>query len=198
MTPEAATNYVTHCLRLNPMWEADAVLIARAEVHGIESMEDAGRQQTLEQARQRANVRSQVFALRDNAWTTPPEETLRELAELPIEDQPELEPVVRRLTVVAKARPRLAELATHRHYNEAFFEGFKQVLTGGPQQAALVREQGLAVLQDRRARKHFRRMVKLLRRELPELCALEADWLNSVRRGRFQLTLYGQSRGGEG
>lgn len=177
LAPEAAAAYAARCLRMNPMWEADEVLHARAEAHGVESAGAASAQRVREASEQSAQLRQRLYEIRDEVWKATPDKLNNSLAGLPLEGQPELQELAARLHVIVKTRSQLPALTQSKRFDGDFFDCFKQVLSGGPRESAAMRERVAASFQDKALRKRGARMIQLLRKETPELYALESEWL---------------------
>lgn len=180
LSPEAASAYVAHCLRLNPMWEAEAVLAARADAHGISADERSPHHRAAEEARRKTELRDRVYRLRDGVWTQPLDRLRRDLADLSLDGEPELQALAAKLRTIANNRAQLPALTQDKRFDGDFFDCFKQVLAGGPRESAAMREQVVSSFQDKVLRRRGMRMLKLMRREVPELCELEKDWLRSL------------------
>jgi hypothetical protein len=181
---EAAVAHVARCLRLNPMWQADEVLASRAALHGVDVAKHNPYQAAIDESARKVALRNKVYKLRYQIWKEPADQLAKKLDRLRLEGEPELAKLAERLRVIVDARMNLPQLTQHRDFDVDFFECFKQVLTGSARQNAEMRERVAASFQDRKLRKRGQRTIKLLRRESPELAALEADWLTRLSRQR--------------
>lgn len=181
---EAAVAHVVRCLRLNPMWQADEVLASRAALHGVDVTKQNPYQAAIDASARKSALRNKVYKLRYQIWNEPTDQLARKLGNLRLEGEPELTKIAERLRVIVDARMKLPQLTQHRDFDGDFFECFKQVLTGSVRQNAEMRERVTASFQDRMLRKRGQRTIKLLRREAPELAALESDWLTRLSRQR--------------
>ncbi len=182
LSPEAASAYVAHCLRLNPMWETDQILATRAEAHGATEEFQSPYQRAAEEAERKTALRDRVYKLRDNVWKSPLDKLRNELADLSLEGESDLQAIAGRLRVIANARTQLPALTQDKRFDGDFFDCFKQVLSGGPRESAAMRERVAASFQDKALGRRGIRMIKLLQREVPELYELESDWLRSLRK----------------
>lgn len=187
---DAAVSHVVRCLRLNPMWQADEALASRAELHGVDVARHNPYQAALDESARKSALRNKVYNLRDEIWKAPLDELRKKLGRLRLEGEPELAKIADRLRVIIDARVKLPQLTQHRDFDGDFFECFKQVLTGSVRQSAEMREGVAASFQDRRLKKRGLRMIKLLRREAPELAAIEADWFQWLARQRGVSSLH--------
>lgn len=177
----AAVSHVARCLRLNPMWQADEVLASRAALHGVDVAKQNLYQAAIDESARKSALRNKVYRLRDMVWEAPLEELHKHLGRLQLEGEPELAKLVNRLQAIVDARAKLPQLTQRRDFDCDFFECFKQVLTGSVRQSAEMRERVAASFQDRKLRKRGQRMIKLLRREVPELATLEEAWLRLLK-----------------
>jgi hypothetical protein len=80
-------------------------------------------------------------------------------------------------------------LAEKRGFDGDFFSSLKQVLTKSPREVAVLKEQVLSAFRNRAHRKRGRQMVKLVKRELPAIYGLEADWFDALYRQKAKSTL---------
>ena len=171
------------------MWQADEVLASRAELHGVDVAKQNPYQAAIDESARKSALRNKVYQLRDMVWKAPLEELRRRLGRLQIETEPGLAQLASRLSIIVEARAKLPQLTQRRDFDGDFFECFKQVLTGSSQQSAEMRERITASFQDRKLMKRGLRMIKLLRREVPELASIEADLFGRLsrqsRRGRL-------------
>lgn len=166
------------------MWQADEVLASRAALHGVDVAKHNSYQTAIDESARKSALRNKVYRLRDMVWEAPLEELRKHLGRLRLDGEPELAKLVSRLKAIVEARAELPQLTQHRDFDADFFECFKQVLTGSVRHSAEMRERVAASFQDRKLRKRGQRMIKLLRREVPELAALEVDWLTRLSRQR--------------
>lgn len=190
---EAAVAHVARCLRLNPMWQADEVLASRAALHGVDVAKQNPYQAAIDESARKSAVRNKVYKLRYQIWKEPADQLAKKLDRLRLEGEPELAKLSDRLLVIVEARAKLPQLTAHRDFDGDFFECFKQVLTGSVRQSAEMRERVAASFQDGKLRKRGQRMIKLLRREAPELAAIETDWLKRLSRHRGMSAVHSYS-----
>jgi hypothetical protein len=169
------------------MWQADQVLASRAELHGVDAATTNPQQAALDERARKSALRTKVYNLRDKVWTASRDELRERLGRLSLEGEPELAKLADRLRVIVESRARLPLLTEHRNFDGDFFECFKEVLTGSVRQSAEMRERVAASFQDRRLKKRGLRMIKLLRREVPELAVLERPWLEQLQRRKGTL-----------
>lgn len=178
---EAAVAHVARCLRLNPMWQADEVLASRAALHGLDVAKQNPYQTAIDESARKVALRNKVYKLRYQIWNEPADQLAKKLDRLRLEGEPELAKLADRLRVIVDARINLPQLTQHRDFDVDFFECFKQVLTGSVRQSAEMRERVAASFQDRKLKNRGLRVIKLLRREVPELTTLEEAWLRLLK-----------------
>lgn len=183
-TDKAALEHAARCLRLNPMWQAGEVLESRAGLLGLVDRRAEEQARATRQAEKKNALREQLLKVRAAIWTAPLPQLQKKLDSLPVGSDPDLKPVADRLRVLVATRARLPQLTQDPDFNGDFFECFKQILTGSPRASAAVRERVLTSFDDRRLAQRGRRMIELLRRETPEVCALEDAWLTRLQKKR--------------
>jgi len=177
----AATAYLKRALGMNPQFEGDAIIALRSRTLGLKRPTAAASVDTRREQRRNKALRV-LETLREKCWTSSPEHLLKSLTKLDLDDLPDLQQAARRLETVARNRAKLPQLANHKHFDGDFFSCLKQVLAASPRETAVLREQVLASFRAGKLRKRGRRMIGLLKKELPELYALEVDWFESLMR----------------
>lgn len=178
------------------MWQSDEVLQSRTQLLGLvdERARDNARAQRRAEALQAA--REELQAIRATIWCDPLPGLQERLGRVRLGDDPDLRRLAERLQVLIDTRARLPELTQHPDFNGDFFVCFKTILTGTPRESAAMRERVGTSFDDRRLAKKGRRMVKLLRRELPELCEIEGAWLTKLEKKRNHFITLSSSEGG--
>jgi hypothetical protein len=88
------------------------------------------------------------------------------------------------LRLVAAHRADFPALVKHRHFEGNFFSVFKEVLVSSPKEVAIAKERMLAGFSNSRNRKRGKKMIALVKQELPAIYELEASWLASLGRQR--------------
>src|SRR5690606_7294840 len=101
-----------------------------------------------------------------------------------------------RLRTIIECRQSLPPLTSHRDFSGDFFACLKQVLTSPTRDVAVLREQVIASFQKRANRRQGKAMIRLVKAKLPQLYALEAQWLETLL--RFQPRSSGASSGNGG
>jgi len=130
----------------------------------------------------RPKLREKLEKIRSACFTAPVDKSLASLDKLDLASFPDLAALAGRLRVILKSRSALPQLSGHPKFDGDFFSCLKKVLVSPPRDVSVLREQVLASFRHRKNRKRGQAMVKLLKAELPELYALESDWLESLLR----------------
>ncbi|MEM8943771.1 MAG: hypothetical protein AAGD11_01205 [Planctomycetota bacterium] len=177
---QRAIAYLKRSLQLNPLYDSEKIIRYRAKALGLakEKRNVAVRSSTSK----REKIIQQIDAVRAACWTEPVEPLIARLDKLPLDDQPDLKRTAERLRVILAQRCRLPELAAHKHFDEKFLSCFKKILTLPPRELAVPREQVVASFRNRKLRGRGLKMIKLLEKEVPALCQLEQEWLESLKR----------------
>ena len=175
--------YVERALRQNPLQESAAIIRRRNRLLGLEKAvapAAGGRQNSVDPGVQRQTLLKQIETIRAGFWTMQLG-TLREsLARLDAKEFPDVDAVVRRLTLVAKHRDQIPRILGQKDFDPDFFKIFKDVLIAAPRDLAIVKERALVAFGERKLRKRGTRMIKLIERELPYFHQLESQWLKSL------------------
>jgi hypothetical protein len=179
--------YVERALRQNPLQESAAIIRRRNRLLGLETAVTpaaARGQGSVDPGVQRQTLLKQIETIRAGFWTMKLD-TLREsLARLDAKEFPDVDAVVRRLSLVAKHRDQIPRILGQKDFDPDFFHVFKEVLIAAPRDSAIVKEKALVAFGDRTLRKRGMRMIKLIERELPYFHQLESQWLKSLQAQR--------------
>ncbi|MEM6329182.1 MAG: hypothetical protein AAF790_02920 [Planctomycetota bacterium] len=194
---EAASTYLSRVLQMNPLYQADGVIAARARLLGVvadpSEKPTAGRQ-TKDRSRQRRKALERLEAIRDVCWTAPPETLAAKLETLDTEGLPDIKAAANRLAVIGSGREKLLAARGDKHFDEDFFSCMQKVLAASPRETAVLREQVLASFRSGKLNRRGRKMIKLTKRVAPELYRLESDWFDALLRQKRVLTVSGQAR----
>jgi hypothetical protein len=186
---ERAVQYIEQTLRLNPLNDGATIIRRRSRMLGLEAAPPksgvvpsavAVRDLTAE----RQNLLAKVEEIRGRFWTTPLPTLKASLAALSAGDFPDIQSVVKRLSVVASHRDQIPRLTSDKAFDGDFFKVFKEVLVAAPRDSAIVKERTLAAFGDRKLRKRGTRMIGLIEREMPYLYELESQWMTSLVKQR--------------
>ncbi|WP_425398932.1 hypothetical protein [Aeoliella sp.] len=174
-------DYLTKQLARNPINESGDIVRSRAKAFRLEAKQKT-KSANAPSAGERQKVRDQLEQIRQACFTGPVDQLLGRIRQLPVQEFPELAALARRLTVVLQSRGKLPALASDRRFDGDFFSVLKKILVSPSRDVAVLREQVLASFRHRHNRRHGQAMIRLLKTELPELYALESDWLDSLLR----------------
>lgn len=187
--PNKTGRYLSKILKINPVYDAEGIIQLRSHALGLQKLSKRSETAATDSAPSPAdqeNLRNiaagKLENIRGRCWQAAPETLLKELGSLPIEQFPDLQLARDRLVAVAQHRSQLPALTSHKHFDGEFFSVLKQVLAGSPRETNVLREQVLASFRSGKLRKRGRRMIKLLKKQMPELYSIEADWLDSLLR----------------
>ncbi len=172
--------YLKRSLQLNPLYESDQIIRHRSKALGLTQAKNLLTSSSL--AARRGRLLKKIDAIRADCWTEPVEPLLAKLEALKLDDQPDLLRTAERLEIILTNRQHLPPLAQHEDFDEKFLTCFKQILTLPPRELAIPREKVVASFRNRKLRKRGMKMIELLEQEVPELCLLEQDWLDSLKR----------------
>ena len=184
----AATAYLKRTLQMNPQFEGDAIIALRSQALGLKQPRSASERVDSGREQRRTEALRQLEQLRQECWTAPPDQLLSRLRKLNADDLPDVRQAAQRLEIVARNRPKLPQLASHKDFDGDFFSCLKQVLAASPRETNVLREQVLSSFRAGKLRKRGRRMIGLVKKELPELYSLEADWFESLLRQKGTVT----------
>jgi hypothetical protein len=199
---ERAVQYLEQTLRLNPLNDGAMIIRRRSRLLGLEAAPKvavaaggsspnaaaaagAGSARTgpvLDTAAARQKQLARIEDIRGRFWTTPLPMLKASLEKMSGDDFPDIQSVVKRLSVVAAHRDQIPRLTTDKGFDGDFFKVFKEVLVAAPRDCAIVKERTLAAFGDAKLRKRGTKMIGLIERELPYLYELESQWMKSLTR----------------
>lgn len=184
---QRAIDYMVQLLQMNPVHEGAAIIAVRSEALGLTKKAVPQPAPTVDdQKEDRRKLLDQLEALRKQFWTMPLDALNQQLGALNGQGFADLEAAVKRLRIVAAHRARFPALAQHADFSGEIFSSLKEILTRSPRDTAVLREQVLSKFRNRSHRKSGRKMIALLKRELPAIYALEADWFDTLDRQKVQ------------
>jgi len=168
---------------LNPLYESEKIIRYRNKAFSNQNRTPAIKPvKTTSDAKQRSQTLEEINAIRAACWTEPVAPLLTKLKQLDVRDHPDMQRTCNRLSVILRNRSRMPELATRKHFDEQFLACFKKILTLPTRELAILREQAVASFRKRSLRGRGMKMIRLLEDEVPELCQLEREWLDSLKR----------------
>lgn len=177
--------YLTRMLQKNPAEESGSIIRARSRALGLAKKTKEQTTSVIdpsERQRQREFLLERVAKIRQNIWNTKPEPLNQEFAKLNAENFPDIQATVNRLKTILNHRNQLPALSQHPDFDGDFFSVFKQVLSSPPREIAVLKEQVLVSFGKGKMRRRGKKMIKLMKQELPEVYSLEATWLDSLAR----------------
>lgn len=187
-------DYLTKQLARNPIHQSGDIVAARAKAFRLQPKQ-APAAATAPPAGERQKIRHELERIRKQVFTGSIDSLLAEIERLPVAEFPDLAALARRLTVILQSRAKLPGVTGDPRFDGDFFSCLKQVLVSPPRDVAVLREQVLANFHVGRNRKRGKAMIGLLKEQLPELYALEADWLDSLMRYKAGRYIWGSRRG---
>lgn len=187
ITGQAAIDHLVRLLQMNPIHQGTEIIDARREALGLAKEVDATRSPPAEEVRAlRRKALDQLKALRSRFWAMPLDELNKQLNALDNQGFVDLEASIARVRVVAAYRDQFPTLSEKPGFDGDFFSVLKDVLIRSPRDTAVIREQILSSFRNRSRRKRGRRMVALLKTEMPAIYELEADWFETLYRQKAQ------------
>ncbi|QDU86969.1 hypothetical protein Pla175_03230 [Pirellulimonas nuda] len=189
---ERTRRYLIRQLQRNPWEAADQIVASRAKALGQQPKVE--QQSSVDPAEQRRAAREGLDAVRAACFTGDAAQLSARLDALPLADLPDLRAAADRLRVILASRKDLPALSQQPGFDGDFFECFKQVLVKPARETTVMRERVLASTRQRKLRRRLNGMIALMEREMPQLCALERDWLTTLTASRPVLAAFGSSR----
>ncbi|TWT30176.1 hypothetical protein KOR34_47340 [Posidoniimonas corsicana] len=176
--------YLKRQLARNPWEESERIVAERARALRLRPR--AAASAGVDTGEERQRLRSELDALRTTAFTAPLPELSERLARLKLDDYPDLRSAAERLRTILASRSVLPQLTGHRDFNPDFLACFKEVLVSPARDTAVLRERVLNSFGNRKLRKSGVRMIRLLEKQAPALCALERPWLDALTKQKHR------------
>lgn len=185
--PEREQEYLSRLLQMNPLGQTGEILARRQHFLNPESsarpfLDD----QDLHFVDRKQQVRRQLASIRNNFWQLDARVLLKQLAELDVDEFPDLGFAVSRLQQVAKLKSSFQVLQHHHACFGEFYNQFTRLVIAAPDEAEQLRTLNqeeadfeLADL-DLHTTRDYRRIAEVIQKEFPELYELEKYWLNLV------------------
>lgn len=189
--------YLTRQLARNPIHESGDIVAERAKTFKLnaDSKEPKPTAAPAATADLRKRVREKLEKIRIACFGVEVEKALVSLDRLQLQDFPDLAVLAGRLRVILNSRKALPRLKVDKRFDSDFFSCYKKILSSSPREVTVLREQVLASFRHRKNRKRGQAMIRLLKTELPELYALEQEWLDSLLKAQKYQTGEGSSGG---
>ena len=173
--------YLVRVLSLNPIYEADEILAARDRYLGRSRTDP--RRESWELREQREAVQSQLDSAREQFWTANDDELQAALAGLDADEFSDLKLATDRLNAVSQVRAEFVVLPEHKKCDHELLVKLQEVVVAAPREASRLKQAYLLrAVADASLHGRSRRMIRLLRSKYPDVFALEAEWLESIRR----------------
>ena len=173
--------YLSRALQLNPAEQADELVELRNSFLVIQPA--VKKTQAVDSLMERrGKVAGKLAAIRKTFWKEDLDTLRKKLARLQVAEFPDLKQGARRLRIAADERHLFGQLVEKKGFNAHFFKAFRAILVSAPRESANVRDEVYALIRGPKRLATFKKMVKLIRRELPNCYALEEDWLVSIER----------------
>lgn len=179
--------YLTRQLSRNPISESADIVTLRAKALRLAKTKQHANEPSIP-AEQRQQLRDQLDTIRQQCFSAPVEQLQGQLNQMELANYPDLAALAKRLKVILDSRTKLPALSSDKRFDGDFFSCLKTVLVSPSRDVTILREQVLASFRHRRNRKRGQAMIRMLREELPELYALEADWLSSLAKCKVDLS----------
>ncbi|MCA9059931.1 MAG: hypothetical protein KDA85_15595 [Planctomycetaceae bacterium] len=176
---ERTVRYLKAALRQNPVFESARILNLRDRYLGNARTGTTAPIEKPDLTELRAEIEQQIQQLRATFWSTDLTELRSQLSSVPVSSFPDLQHAVRRLQVVAAHRHLFPQLAEIGAASPDVFRAFREILVAPPFEAAAARQRALFRMNEFNT---ARSLVKAIRKVMPEVYQLEADWLGTVKK----------------
>lgn len=179
-TSAERTQYLRRALKINPMFQAEELLLLRERYHRTlqEPKTQTSSATASEELRDQNN--REIQAIRDEFWQLELNSLSRRLKKLDLDKFPDLQNAADRLLMIAAHRNLLPVIAQQREFDPVLFKKLKQILVSSPRDAGSIKEDALLKLMRHERISQVQKFVKKIKRIAPEIYDLEADWFNNI------------------
>lgn len=187
-------DYMVRLLEMNPVHQCEEIIQVRNGVLGATKAKplSASAEPTKSPDQLQSDRRQllqELEGLRAEFWTLPLEELHRRLGKLDGQGFADIESAVARLRAVAEHWPSFPALSNEEGFDGEFFSTLKEILIRSSRETAVLREQVLSMLQySSKKRKSTKRMLQLIKKQMPQLYDLEANWFETAYRHNGRTT----------
>lgn len=177
-------DYLRRQLGRNPIRQGEVIVRARAALLGIAERDSKRSNPRVD----RNKLRAELEAIREACFKGNPPELAARIDSLPLGPYPDLQALAARLRTILTSRAKLPGLIGQKGFDPDFLNCFKEVLVSPARDTAVLKERVLVSFQNRKLQRKGKQMISLLQRSLPELYALESEWMGSLQAERARLS----------
>jgi hypothetical protein len=184
---QQSIDYIARLLRMNPIHQGAEIIHARNELLRVVTGESVAAEAIV--SRQQAHdyrreALEKLNSVRAGFWTLPLADLNAQLEAVENLAFDDLKRVARRLQVVARHREAFLSVMGLAPVETEFADALKEVLVRSPRDTVILREHVLDTFDIRARRNACKQKLRILKARLPTLYELEAEWFNSMCRGK--------------
>jgi len=178
--PKLTRYYLDRVLSLSPVTSAQTMVEMRWRFCGLNSKASEPAVLMMDIGERRNRIRHQLEEIRSGFWLVNAPQLRQSLDSLKVDDLPELKAGVDRLKLLSLHREDFGSLATHKHREINLYNTFRRMVMLPPRKAGGLKERYLRSLAQAPNLKRVHQMVKMMRKEYPELFEIESDWFSQI------------------
>lgn len=175
-----SVRYLNSVLPLNPLSQSDRIVTARSKFLGIDPQQSADEFSDENLRDRREELADKLDEIRREFWSSDLQYVQSNLSKLRCGDFPDLEAAAIRLQRLAANRHHFGALAEEGLADPKFFKSFRIIMVAPPRIADSQRDKEIESIRSDKRLKRVKKMVKQIRREMPDVYELERDWLDAV------------------
>jgi len=169
--------YLQKTLQMNPLYESDEIIERRTRATGQTKTKETTEANSEDH---RPKVLEQIAHVREVCWKEPVASLYQKIEAIDATPFPDLDAALKRLRVVADQRNNLSEISKHADFDTHFFTCLQRVLVASPRETSELREQVFAAFSTQKLRRRGMKTIQLIKKKVPEIYDLEADWLGAL------------------
>ena len=182
-TPDQTRAYLDRVLSLNPLVDANRMVRLRDRFCGLQVAVASPKPTTVtDNAGRRGKIQAALKEIRSNFWLMNGPDLRSQLDGLNASGLPELKTAIDRLKMLTLYRDEIQSLSKHPKREINLYNTWRRILMTSPRKAGSIKEKYLRAMPYSQARKRAQLMVKMLKRDYPQLYNLESDWFTQIEK----------------
>lgn len=187
-SPQAVVRYLRTVLMRNPLTEAKDIVYRREVALGIRKRNEAdaaeAQQSDQERLAQRNQIKERLDRIRDEFWTTSPDELFAAISAIDVARFPELKLAHDRISHMVSIHGQFEAIHGLKGKCMNFWNTLRRVLISPPSQAGQVKTRYLQRFRHSDDFVRAQKTARMIRKRHPLIYNLETDWIDEICKHR--------------